>query len=241
MAAALGLVPAIGVAVLAVRYRGLDPTQRVRVAWPLLAALLLVLLTLDDVLLTIDDPLHFVLDVAEAVALVLLPVSLAVGITRPDLFDVVGALRRTVVQRDPVGRGRRALRRPPPVLGVAVGGDDLRVAVVVAVIAALALDPLRRDPGAPRRAGSPSARRSPATSCCCGWATPWSTPSTAARSPAHRGDRDGGTGRAVGAAGGGRRGAGPGTARPAAGERRRWPPGCRTATTTSAPSPAVRR
>ncbi len=144
MAAALGLVPAIGVAVLAVRYRGLDPTQRVRVAWPLLAALLLVLLSLDDVLLTIDDPLHLVLDVAEAVALVLLPVSLAVGITRPDLFDVVGALRRTVVYVTLSAVAVGLYVGVAAVLGFAVGRDNLQVAVLVAVLATLALDPVRR-------------------------------------------------------------------------------------------------
>ncbi len=79
MEAALGMVPVVGVVALALRYRTLDRAQRERVAWPLLAAIFLVLLSVDDVFFSISGPLVIVLDLAEASFLVLLPASLGIG------------------------------------------------------------------------------------------------------------------------------------------------------------------
>ena len=140
----LGLVPAIGVLILAVRYRDLDEAQRARVAWPLLSAAVLVLLSVDDVLVSYSGATRVALDVAEGASLVLLPVSLGIGIARPRLFDAMGALRRMIVFAL-LSAGVLALYVALAwLLGLAVGRDNLRIAVVVAVLAAVALDPVRR-------------------------------------------------------------------------------------------------
>ena len=93
----LGLIPAIGVIVLVVRYRGLDAAQRERVAWPLLAAVVVVLLSVDDLLVSYSGTTRTVLDAAEGVSLVLLPSPSGSGSPVPDLFDAMGALRRMLV------------------------------------------------------------------------------------------------------------------------------------------------
>ena len=144
MEAALGMVPVVGVVALAVRYPRLDRTQRERVAWPLLAALFLVLLSVDDVFFSISGPLVVVLDIAEASFLVLLPASLGIGLVRPGLFDIVGALRQTIVYVTLSAVVVALYVAGAWMLGITVGKDNLRGAVVVAVLAALALDPVRR-------------------------------------------------------------------------------------------------
>jgi signal transduction histidine kinase len=133
-----------GVVIAALRYRRLDDAGRRRVAWPLLAALLLVVGLVVNALGGAGALPHLLGDGVAIVCQVLLPVALAVGIVTPDLFDALGAVRRTVpylVLSLLVLGGYVAAAG---LLGVALGGADLRVAVVVAVIGALALEPLRR-------------------------------------------------------------------------------------------------
>ena len=142
--AALGLIPAVGVVVLGIRYRSLARDQRERLAWPLLVGLLLVLLSVDDLFISFSGPLRVVMDVAEAGMLVLLPISLGIGIARPHLFDAVGALRRAALYVSLWALVIGLYVGVAWVLGVTVGQDNLRVAVVVAVLATLGLDPLRR-------------------------------------------------------------------------------------------------
>jgi signal transduction histidine kinase len=144
MAAALGMVPVVGVVALALRYRKLDHAQRERVAWPLLAGLILVLLSVDDVIFSISGPLVVVLDIAEASFLVLLPASLGIGLVNPGLFDIVAALRQTVVYVTLSAFVVALYVAVAWMLGITVGQDNLRGAVIVAVLAALALDPVRR-------------------------------------------------------------------------------------------------
>lgn len=142
--AALGLVPAIGVVFLSLRYRKLDHDQRERLAWPLLASLLLVVFSIDDMFTSFSGSLRVVMDVLEAGLLVLLPVSLGIGIAKPHLFDAAAALRRTVMYVALWTLVIGLYVGVAWVLGVTVGQDNLQVAVVVAVLATLGLDPLRR-------------------------------------------------------------------------------------------------
>ena len=101
-------------------------------------------MSVDDVLFSISGPLVVVLDFAEASFLVLLPASLGIGIVRPDLFDIVGALRRTLVYATLSAVVVGMYVAGAWMLGITVGQDNLQVAVVVAVLAALALEPVRR-------------------------------------------------------------------------------------------------
>ena len=94
--AALGLGPLAAAVVAAVRYRRLGPADRRRMAWPLVALLvLLVGLTVN----ALADAGALPGVAADSVAIachVLLPVALGVGIAAPSLFDALGAVRRTV-------------------------------------------------------------------------------------------------------------------------------------------------
>jgi signal transduction histidine kinase len=141
---ALGLMPTAAVLVAAARFRRLDRAQRARMAWPLQAALVLILMAFVNYLVLGETLPDIALNVLDAACMVLLPVSLGIGIVRPELFDVLGTVRRTV--------GFTVLSltivllyvAAAGVMGAAVGRDNLQVAVVVAVFAALAMEPLRR-------------------------------------------------------------------------------------------------
>ncbi len=141
---ALGILPAIAVVVAVLRYRLLDRTQRARMAWPLQAGLVLILVAVADYLVLSGVLPPVLVNVVDALCMILLPISLGIGIARPRLFDVLGTVRRTLGFATLSLVIVLAYVATAGVMGAAVGRDNLQVAVVVAVIAALALDPVRR-------------------------------------------------------------------------------------------------
>ncbi|GAA4538836.1 sensor histidine kinase [Pseudonocardia xishanensis] len=140
----LGLAPLLAVVVLALRYRRLDAEQRPRMAWPVVAALILVLGLVVNALAEAGALPHLVGDGVLIACHVLLPAALGVGIAAPSLLDALGAVRRTlpfaVLSLLILG----TYVAVAGLLGMTVGARNLQVAVVVAVVAALALEPLRR-------------------------------------------------------------------------------------------------
>ena len=144
MDAALSLFPVLGVLVAVARFRLLDPAQRSRLGWPLLAALLLVLMAIGDLLVASDRLAIWVLDVVEIVGLTLIPVAFGIGIAKPELFDALGTVRRTISYSALSIAIVAVYVAAAGVMGAAIGRDNLQVAVVVAVLASLALDPVRR-------------------------------------------------------------------------------------------------
>ena len=140
----LGLAPLLAVVVLALRYRRLDAEQRPRMAWPVVAALILVLGLVVNALAEAGALPHLVGDGVLIACHVLLPAALGIGIAAPGLLDALGAVRRTlpfaVLSLLILG----TYVAVAGLLGMTVGAQNLQVAVIVAVVAALALEPLRR-------------------------------------------------------------------------------------------------
>ncbi|MEV0459592.1 sensor histidine kinase [Catellatospora methionotrophica] len=140
----LAVGPLLGVAVTALRYRRLDAVQRHRMAWPLQAALLLVLGIAFNAVAEAGAAPRLLGDAVSVACYVLLPVAMGIGIAAPNIFDALGTVRRTLsfaVLCLLIIGGYVAVAG---LLGITVGGQDLRVAVIVAVLAALGLEPLRR-------------------------------------------------------------------------------------------------
>ena len=142
--AALGLVPLVGVALLALRYRRFPVEQRLQIKWPLYAVMTLVVIALLDVLVALDALPGAIGTVFEGTSLILLPAALAIGLAWPHLFDIEGVVRRsaiylalwTVVAGIYLGVAAAA--------GLAVGGENLQVAIVVAILTTLLFEPARR-------------------------------------------------------------------------------------------------
>jgi signal transduction histidine kinase len=84
---------AVGVAMLVVRYRGTRSSERRRIRWLLLPAVLAVFAVCVD-LLGGPDLLLILLWIA---TMVVLPITIAVALLRPDLFDVDTVLRKSMV------------------------------------------------------------------------------------------------------------------------------------------------
>jgi signal transduction histidine kinase len=147
----LAVAPLIGVGVAAARYRHLDAAQRQRMAWPLQAALLLILGVVINAVAEGGALPRVVGEGVYIVCHILLPVALGIGIAAPGIFDALGTARRTVSFAALSLLILGSYVAAAGLLGVTVGGDDLRVAVIVAVISTLALDPVRRT--LQRRAG----------------------------------------------------------------------------------------
>jgi signal transduction histidine kinase len=142
--AVLAVGPLLGVGVAAMRYRRLDATQRQRMAWPLLAAVLLVVGVVFNALAE-GGALPLVAGDAVLIAChILLPVAMGIGIAAPGIFDALGTVRRTLPFAGLALLILATYVAVAGLLGITVGGQDLRVAVVVAVLVALALEPVRR-------------------------------------------------------------------------------------------------
>jgi hypothetical protein len=136
--------PVIAAGIAAARYRLLDDTDRHRMAWPLLAALVLVLGVIVHGFSEAGMLPGLAGEAMNIACHILLPVSLGIGIAAPHIFDALGTARRTlwfaVLALLILGAYVAAAR----LLGVSVGGRNLWLAVLVAVLAALALEPVRR-------------------------------------------------------------------------------------------------
>jgi signal transduction histidine kinase len=148
---ALALGPLAAAIVAAARYRRLGPADRRRMAWPLVALLVLLVGLAVNALADAGALPGVAADSVAIACHVLLPVALGIGIAAPTAFDALGAVRRTVPFAVLTALVLGGYVAGAGLLGITVGGSDLRVAVVVSVLAALALDPVRR--GLVRRAG----------------------------------------------------------------------------------------
>ncbi len=136
--------PIISVGIVAARYRRLDDTERHRMAWPLLAALVFLLGLGIHALAEAGYFPSLAGELINIACHILLPVSLGIGIAAPRIFDALGIARRTVWFAVLALLILGAYVAAAGLLGVTVGGANLWVAVLVAVLAAVALEPLRR-------------------------------------------------------------------------------------------------
>jgi signal transduction histidine kinase len=136
--------PMIAVGIAAARYRVLDDTDRRRMAWPLLAALVLVLGVVVHGFAEAGALPSLAGETINIASHILLPVSLGIGIAAPHIFDALGTARRTLWFAVLALLILGAYVAAAGLLGVTVGGRNLWLAVLVALLAALVLEPARR-------------------------------------------------------------------------------------------------
>jgi signal transduction histidine kinase len=143
-ASVLAVAPLLAIGVVAARFRLLGSEQRQRVAWPLLAALVFLLGMFVSQLAEAGTLPRLVGEGAYIAVHVLLPISLGIGIAAPGIYDALGTVQRTVtfVVLSALILGMYV--GAAGYLGITFGGQDLRVAVAIALLAALVLEPIRR-------------------------------------------------------------------------------------------------
>lgn len=136
--------PVLGAVVAAARYVRMDTAARQRMAWPLLAVLVFVLgIGLSAVAEASGLP-RWLSDGTAIASFMVLPIAMGIGIAAPQLFDALGTARRTLSYFALSALVLSVYVAVAGALGATVGGEDLNVAVVVAVVAALVLEPVRR-------------------------------------------------------------------------------------------------
>lgn len=141
---ALAVIPLIGVVMLALRLRRLTPAERVQVRWPLFAVVALVVTPLTDLAVGSELMPPLMGEAIDAVVVALIPIALTIGLIRPDLFDIEGVARRTAIYVALWITVGAAYLGVAAAFGIAAGGDNLQVAVAVAIATSLLLEPARR-------------------------------------------------------------------------------------------------
>ncbi|WP_052664255.1 GAF domain-containing sensor histidine kinase [Nitriliruptor alkaliphilus] len=132
---------AVGVVMLVVRYRTTRSSERRRIRWLLLPAVLAVFAVGVD-LLGGPDPLLILLWIA---VMVLLPITVAVALLRPDLFDVDTVLRKSMVYGLLWLLIAGTYVAAAAGLGVVAGQRfPVGVAITLTVVATLVFQPARR-------------------------------------------------------------------------------------------------
>ena len=140
----LALLTMTAAVLLALRYRRFERAQRLQIAWPVLAVLILALTAPLDPLVAAGMIPQLAADLVEVVALLAVPVLFAIGIVRPDLLDVERLLRRSLlfgalwIAIAAVYVGAAAA------LGIAAGAAGVQIAVLVTIAATLIFLPLWR-------------------------------------------------------------------------------------------------
>ena len=142
--AALVLGPLVGALLVASRYRGLPSPQRRQIRWPSYGVLLLGLLPVAAVLDELDLISTGARDAVILTALSLLPVSMAVGLVRPDLFDIDRAARRSLLFAPLWIAIAGTYIAVAAALGFAASGFGVPGVVTVTLLAAVVFEPLRR-------------------------------------------------------------------------------------------------
>lgn len=140
----LVLVPLVGFVLIANRRRRATADQRRDMLWPFAGALTLALLPVADLLVTLEALPHVVADLAEILILLGIPVSVSIGILRPDLFDLPRAMKRSVAYAVLWIAIAVAYVGLAAALGIAAGSDRIQIAVLVTIAATLLFQPLWR-------------------------------------------------------------------------------------------------
>ena len=141
---ALLLGPLIGSALVALRYRRLPKEQEVQVRWPMYGVLLLLLMPLAAILHEFGGLPRVVYDLVVIIALLALPVSIVIGLVKPDLFDVDRAMSRSFLYVPLWLAIAAAYLGIAAALGVAASALGLQVTVAVTIVATVLVEPARR-------------------------------------------------------------------------------------------------
>ena len=142
--AALALAPLVGALVVGLRYRRLQPEQRLQLRWPMYGVLVVLAAPLAVALHETGVLSLAVSDVIVILALVALPVAAVVGLVKPDLFDVDRAMRRSLVYAPLWIAIAGAYVGVAAALGLAASGAGLQLAIGATILATVLFEPARR-------------------------------------------------------------------------------------------------
>ncbi len=141
---ALALGPLVGAILVAARYRRLAAPQRRQIRWPVYGVLLVGLVPATAALASLDLVPPGAVDAVVITTFVVLPISVVVGLVRPELFDVDLAARRSVVFAALWLVIAGAYAAVAASLGLAVSTLGLPAVVAVTILAAALFEPVRR-------------------------------------------------------------------------------------------------
>lgn len=140
----LPLAPLLGAILLGLRYRQLPAPARLQLRWPMYGALAVVVAPLSALLYQAGAIPLAVRDAVIIVGLAVPPASIAVGLVKPDLFDVDRAVRRSLLYLPIWVALAGAYIGIAAALGLAASSLGLQVAVGVTIVATLLFAPARR-------------------------------------------------------------------------------------------------
>ena len=141
---ALLLGPVIGTALVALRYRRLPRRQEMQIRWPMYGVFVLLLLPLAALLHEYGGLPVLVYDAVVIVVLLAFPASIAVGLVKPDLFDIDRVMSRSFLYAPLWLAIAAAYLGIAAALGVAASAFGLQVTVAVTIVATLLVEPVRR-------------------------------------------------------------------------------------------------
>jgi signal transduction histidine kinase len=142
--AALGLLVGLAVLLLILRYRRSAAARRRRLVWPLVAFAFAALQPLGNGLVALGLLPQRAVSVPVVLAIVAVAAGLAIGLLRPELFDLGHAVRRTLAYLALWAAIGAVYVGVAAAAGVAAGGEGLQVAVAIAIAVTLLAEPLRR-------------------------------------------------------------------------------------------------
>ena len=141
---ALVVGPLVGAIMVAARYRRLAPARRRQIRWPVYGVLTVGLIPATAALASLGVVPSGLIDAVVVTYLVVLPISVTVGLVRPDLFDVDRAARRSIVFAGLWLVIASAYAAVAASLGLAVSTLGLPAVVAVTIVSAALFDPVRR-------------------------------------------------------------------------------------------------
>ena len=137
--ASLALAPLVGAVLAGLHYRRLRAAQQLQLRWPMYGVLLVLVAPLAVALHEAGVLSLAISDLIVVVGLVALPASAAIGLVRPDLFDVDRAMRRSLVYLPVWIAIGGAYVGVAAALGLAASGAGLQIAILVTIVATRAV------------------------------------------------------------------------------------------------------
>lgn len=137
-------IPLCAGIVLALRYRRFRSERRLQIRWPMYGGLAAIVTGVEGLLWQVSDFPSVLSTTIEIGVLVIVAASLAIGLVRPDLFDIDQAMRRTLVYVPLWIVIAGAYIGVAALLGLAASGKGLQLAIGVTIVATVMFEPARR-------------------------------------------------------------------------------------------------
>lgn len=141
---ALAVSPVVAAVVGWLRYRSLPAEARLAMRWPLYGVVAVLVAPLAGVLDAIGAVSEATAQLLQVAGVSALPAALAIGLVRPDLFDIDRAMRRSVVYAALWTAIAASYVGGSAALGFAAPGEGVQLAIAATIGASLLFEPGRR-------------------------------------------------------------------------------------------------